>query len=238
MAEMMFADAVRDALAEEMRRDKTVWCLGEDLTTASGSTSASQYDGLVEEFGEKRVVNTPISENTIMGAAVGAAVAGTRPVADLRSCDFGMCAADELVNQAAKIRYMFGGQATVPLVFRASDGAIRQTGAQHSQCLEAVFAHFPGLHVVAPATVADAKGLLAAAIAERNPVMYLGRKSDGRLPFVSQCDLHVRHVIRSGKPTTVILSLNVVNLLNQDAVNNYYPSELFAGQNVAVGEAQ
>jgi pyruvate dehydrogenase E1 component beta subunit len=176
MAEQTYADAVRDALAEEMRRDRTVWCLGEDLTTSSGSTSATQYDGLVEEFGEKRVVNTPISENTIMGAAVGAAVAGTRPVADLRSCDFGMCAADELVNQAAKIRYMFGGQARVPLVVRQAIGVRRGLAAQHCQSNEAWWVHTPGLVVVTPATPADGKGLLKSAIRCDDPVVLMEHK--------------------------------------------------------------
>ena len=133
MTEMNQGDAVRIALAEEMRRDPLVWALGEDLSTAHGDTSGSQYYQLIDEFGPKRIVNTPISENTIMGAAVGAAVAGTRPVADLRMADFAMCAVDELVNQAAKIRYMFGGQARVPLVVRQMIGMRKGSAAQHSQ---------------------------------------------------------------------------------------------------------
>ena len=209
MAEMMFADAVRDALAEEMRRDKTVWCLGEDLTTASGSTSASQYDGLVEEFGEKRVVNTPISENTIMGAAVGAAVAGTRPVADLRSCDFGMCAADELVNQAAKIRYMFGGQARVPLVVRQAIGARRGLAAQHCQSNEAWWVHVPGLVVITPATPADGKGLLKAAIRSDDPVVFMEHKelwgAKGDVPAGDHVvPIGKAQVLRKGRDLTMV----------------------------------
>ncbi len=176
MTEMTFADAVREGLAEEMRRDPLVWALGEDLSTAHGGTSATQYRGLIDEFGPKRIVNTPISENTIMGAAVGAAVAGTRPVADLRMADFGMCAVDELVNQAAKIRYMFGGQARVPLVVRQAIGVRKGGAAQHSQSTEAWWVHTPGLVVVTPATPADGKGLLKAAIRADDPVVFMEHK--------------------------------------------------------------
>jgi pyruvate dehydrogenase E1 component beta subunit len=173
---MTHASAVREGLAEEMRRDPLVWALGEDLSTAHGGTSADQYRGLIDEFGEKRIVNTPISENTIMGAAVGAAVAGTRPVADLRMADFAMCAVDELVNQAAKIRYMFGGQARVPLVVRQAIGVRKGGAAQHSQSTEAWYIHTPGVVVVAPATAADAKGLIKSAIRADDPVVYMEHK--------------------------------------------------------------
>ncbi len=176
MAEMTYAEAVREGLAEEMRRDNLVWALGEDLSTAHGSTSAFQYYGLIDEFGPKRIVNTPISESTIMAAAVGAAVAGTRPVADLRMVDFGLCAMDELVNQAAKIRYMFGGQARVPLVVREAAGLRRGAAAQHTQSLESWFVHIPGLVVVMPATPADGKGLLKSAIRCDDPVVFLEHK--------------------------------------------------------------
>ena len=176
MSVMTHADAVREGLAEEMRRDPLVWALGEDLSTAHGGTSASQYQGLIDEFGPNRIVNTPISENTIMGAAVGAAVAGTRPVADLRMADFAMCAVDELVNQAAKIRYMFGGQARVPLVVRQAIGMRKGSAAQHSQSTEAWYVHTPGLVVVAPATPADGKGLLKAAIRADDPVVFMEHK--------------------------------------------------------------
>ena len=176
MTEMTHADAVREGLAEEMRRDPLVWALGEDLSTAHGGTSADQYRGLIDEFGPKRIVNTPISENTIMGAAVGAAVAGTRPVADLRMADFAMCAVDELVNQAAKIRYMFGGQARVPLVVRQAIGLRKGSAAQHSQSTEAWYVHTPGLVVVAPATPSDGKGLFKASIRCDDPVVFMEHK--------------------------------------------------------------
>ncbi len=176
MAEMTYADAVREGLAEEMRRDRLVWALGEDLSTGHTSSSASQYKGLIDEFGPQRIVNAPISESTIMGSAVGAAVAGTRPIADLRSIDFGMCAIDELVNQAAKIRYMFGGQARVPLMARMAIGARRGAAAQHSQSYEAWFVHVPGLIVVTPATPADGKGLLKSSIRCDDPVVFMEHK--------------------------------------------------------------
>jgi pyruvate dehydrogenase E1 component beta subunit len=176
MAEMTYADAVREGLAEEMRRDRLVWALGEDLSTGHTSSSASQYKGLIDEFGPQRIVNAPISESTIMGSAVGAAVAGTRPIADLRSIDFGMCAIDELVNQAAKIRYMFGGQARVPLVARMAIGTRRGAAAQHSQSYEAWFVHVPGLIVVTPATPADGKGLLKSSIRCDDPVVFMEHK--------------------------------------------------------------
>lgn len=186
MAELTYADAVRDALAEEMRRDPLVWALGEDLTTGHASTSSTQYFGLVEEFGPRRVVNTPISESTIMGAAVGAAVNGTRPVVDLRMADFGLCAMDELVNQAAKIRYMFGGQARVPLVVRQAIGTPRAYAAQHCLSNEAWFVNTPGLVVVAPSNPADGKGLLKSAIRCDDPVVFLDHKelwnSRGEVP--------------------------------------------------------
>jgi len=223
MPELTFADAVRDALAEEMRRDKTVWALGEDLTTAAGSTSATQYVGLVEEFGARRVVNTPISENTIMGAAVGAAVAGTRPVADLRAVDFGMCAVDELVNQAAKIRYMFGGQARVPLVVRQAIGVRRGLAAQHCQSNETWWVHTPGLVVITPATPADGKGLLKAAIRCDDPVVFMEHKElwgeKGEVPDGEHLvEIGKAAVTREGRDLTIV-SWSKMALLAREAAD-------------------
>jgi 2-oxoisovalerate dehydrogenase E1 component len=175
--EMSFGEATREAMRAAMQADPNVVVMGEDIHWGG---NFAQFTGLYDQFGPERVVDMPISESLIVAAALGAAITGLRPIISMSFVDFTLGAMDELINQVTKIRYMFGGQATVPLVFRASDGAVRQTGAQHSQCLEAVFAHFPGLHVVAPSTVADAKGLLAAAIAEGNPVMYLEHKILGR----------------------------------------------------------
>ncbi len=174
MAELTYAAAGLAALAEEMRRDPRVWTLGEDLGRGG---VFGQYQGLIEEFGPARVVDTPISEACIMGAAVGAAMMGTRPVVEMRFSDFALCAVDELVNQAAKARYMFGGQARVPLVVREPIGMWRSSAAQHSQSLEAWYAHIPGLVVATPATPADNHALLKAAIRADDPVVYMEHKN-------------------------------------------------------------
>ena len=210
MQQMKYEDAVREGLAEEMRRDELVWALGEDLSTAHDSTSSKLYYGLIDEFGPKRIVNTPISESTIMGAAVGAALNGTRPVADLRQMDFGLCAVDELVNQAAKIRYMFGGQVKVPLVAREYMGIRHGAAAQHSQSLEAWFVHVPGLVVVTPATPADGKGLLKSSIRCDDPVCFFEHKelwtSTGDVPDDPDylVPLGKANVLRPGKDVTIV----------------------------------
>jgi pyruvate dehydrogenase E1 component beta subunit len=171
---MTYLEAGKLALAEEMRRDPAVWALGEDLGRGG---VFGQYKGLAEEFGPQRICDTPISEACIMGAAVGAAMVGTRPVVEMRFSDFALCAIDELVNQAAKARYMFGGQGRVPIVVREPIGMWRSSAAQHSQSLEAWYAHIPGLVVVAPATPADNYGLLRAAIRCDDPVVYMEHKN-------------------------------------------------------------
>jgi len=173
MSVLSYLDAGRLALAQEMRRDPLVWALGEDLGRGG---VFGQYKGLAEEFGPERILDTPISEAAIMGTAVGAALVGTRPVVEMRFSDFALCAVDELVNQAAKARYMFGGQGRVPLVVRQPSGMWRSSAAQHSQSLEAWYAHIPGLVVVAPATPADNFGLLKAAIRCDDPVVYMEHK--------------------------------------------------------------
>jgi pyruvate dehydrogenase E1 component beta subunit len=174
MAELTYLQAGLAAVAEEMRRDPGVWTLGEDLGRGG---VFGQYKGLIEEFGPTRVVDTPISEACIMGAAVGAAMMGTRPVVEMRFSDFALCAVDELVNQAAKARFMFGGQTRVPLVARQPIGMWRSSAAQHSQSLEAWYAHIPGLVVVTPATPADNYALLKAAIRCDDPVVYMEHKN-------------------------------------------------------------
>jgi acetoin:2,6-dichlorophenolindophenol oxidoreductase subunit beta len=171
---MTYGEAACLALSQEMTRDPRVWALGEDLGSIGGI--AGQYRGLQQEFGRSRICDTPISESTIMGAAVGAAICGTRPVVELRYADFGLCATDEIVNQAAKIRYMFNGQARVPLVVRMPIGIQKGCAAQHSQSTEAWWVHVPGLVVVAPSTPADNHGLLKAAIRCDDPVVYLEHK--------------------------------------------------------------
>jgi len=170
MSELTLMEAARLGLQEEMRRDSRVWCLGEDL--ARGGVFG-QYAGLAEEFGNKRVVSTPISEAMIMNVGLGAALTGTRPVVEMRISDFTLCAMDELVNQVAKVRYMFGGQARAPMVIRMPQGVARYSAAQHSQSLEAWLVHIPGLVVLAPATAADCKGMMKAAIRSGDPVVFL-----------------------------------------------------------------
>lgn len=173
MAVTTYIDAGRRALEEEMHRDPTVWALGEDLGRGG---VFGQYRGLQETFGADRIADTPISEACIMGAAVGAAMTGTRPVVEMRFSDFALCAVDELVNQAAKARFMFGGQMRVPLVVREPVGMWRSSAAQHSQSLEAWYVHIPGLVVVAPSTPADNLGLLKTAIRCDDPVVYMEHK--------------------------------------------------------------
>ena len=170
---MTYAAAAADSLARVMRADPRVVALGEDLGRGG---IFGQYRGLQAEFGARRVIDTPISEATIVGAAVGMALTGLRPVVEMRVVDFALCAIDEIVNQAAKNRYMFGGQGRVPLVIRMPSGIWTASAAQHSQSLEAWFAHVPGLVVVAPATPQDNHALLAAAIACDDPVAYLEHK--------------------------------------------------------------
>lgn len=167
-------EAVRLAALQEMRRDPTVWVMGEDV--ARGGLYG-QYKDFLPEFGAERVVSTPISESTIMGAGLGAALVGTRPIIEMRIFDFVMCAMDELVNQIAKIRYMFGGQAKPAVVVRMPHGIWRNSAAQHSQMLESWFVHLPGVIVVTPSTPADAAGLLVSAIRSDDPVLFFDPKN-------------------------------------------------------------
>ncbi|QIE55618.1 alpha-ketoacid dehydrogenase subunit beta [Pikeienuella piscinae] len=174
MATITYIEAGRQALAEEMRRDPLVWAVGEDLGRGG---VFGQYKGLVDEFGADRISDAPISEACIMGAAVGAAMMGARPVVEMRFSDFALCAVDELVNQAAKARYMFGGQTRVPMVVREPIGMWRSSAAQHSQSLEAWYAHVPGLIVAVPATPADNYAMLKAAIRADDPVVFMEHKN-------------------------------------------------------------
>src|SRR6185436_14191529 len=173
MARLTYAAAACAALDQAMGADPRVVVVGEDVGRGG---IFHQYKGLQQEFGAARVIDTPISEATIMGAAVGMALAGLKPVVEMRIVDFALCAMDEVVNQAAKARYMFGGQGRVPLVARMPIGLWARSAGQHSQSLEAWFAHVPGLVVVAPATPADNHALLGAAIACGDPVVYLEHK--------------------------------------------------------------
>ncbi len=172
--EITFAEAVREALAEEMRRDERVYILGEDV--AEAGTPFKVLSGLVEEFGTRRVVDTPISEAGFTGIAVGAAMTGLRPVVDIMFGDFITLTMDQMANQAAKVHYMSGGKWTVPMVMRTTLGATRRSAAQHSQSLHAWFSHVPGLKVAIPSTPYDAKGLLKSAIRDQNPVVFFEDK--------------------------------------------------------------
>jgi pyruvate/2-oxoglutarate/acetoin dehydrogenase E1 component len=176
MAQMSIAEALRAAIRDEMRRDERVFCLGEDIGIPGGFGGAFTVTlGLSDEFGHERILDTPISEALIAGMAVGAAVCGLRPIADVQYGDFLFNMMDQLANQAAKLRYMSGGTLSVPMVMRAPIGATGR-GSQHAQSLEAFFTHVPGLKVVAPATAYDAKGLLTAAIRDDNPVLVFEHK--------------------------------------------------------------
>jgi pyruvate dehydrogenase E1 component beta subunit len=172
--EITHKQAIQEALREEMRRDERVFLLGEDIGVYGGAFGVTL--GFLEEFGKERVRDTPISELGIVGAAAGAALLGMRPVVEIMFMDFTTLALDQLANQAAKMRFMFGGKARVPMVLRTPQGAGTGAAAQHSQSLEALFAHFPGLKVAMPSTPADAKGLLKTAIRDDNPVVFIEHK--------------------------------------------------------------
>jgi len=176
MVKMTIAEALRQAIREEMQRDERVFCIGEDIGIEGGFGGAFTVTlGLSQEFGHERILDTPISETAIAGLAIGAAVAGMRPIADVQYGDFLFCMMDQLANQAAKLRYMSGGTLSVPMVMRAPVGATAR-GAQHAQSLEAFFTHIPGLKVVSPATAYDAKGLLKSAVRDENPVLIFEHK--------------------------------------------------------------
>jgi pyruvate dehydrogenase E1 component beta subunit len=175
MTELRYREALGAALREEMLRDERVVLMGEDIGVFGGAFKVTE--GLLEEFGERRVRDTPISENTIVGVGVGAAMTGLRPVVELMTINFALLALDQIVNHAAHIHYMFGGQARVPLVVRMPQGAGHQLGPTHSHCLEAMFLQVPGLLVAVPATAADAKGLLKTAIRDENPVIFIEHES-------------------------------------------------------------
>ena len=171
MAEVRYREALNQALREEMEADDSVFIMGEDIGVFQGAFKVTA--GLLEEFGEKRVRDTPISENTIVGMGVGAAMAGLRPVVELMTINFALLAMDQIVNSAASIRYMFNAQVKVPLVIRMPQGGGHQLGPTHSHSFEAMYLHVPGLLVAAPSTAADAKGLLKAAIRDDNPVIFI-----------------------------------------------------------------
>jgi pyruvate dehydrogenase E1 component subunit beta len=207
MPQMTYREALNQALREELDRDERVFIMGEEVGYFGGAFKVT--DGLLAVYGEKRVRDTPISELTITGAGIGAAMGGLKPIVELMTINFALLALDQIVNNAAKIHYMFGGNAKVPVVIRAPQGAGHQLGAQHSQSLEAYFLHCPGLRVVIPATPADAKGLLKASIRQENPVIFLEHESlygvKGEVPDGDHIvPLGKANVMRGGKDVTIV----------------------------------
>lgn len=207
MRELTFLEAIRETLQQQMRQDGRVFLIGEDIGVYGGSFGVTK--GLVEEFGEERVRDTPISELGMTGVAVGAALTGLRPIVDFQFSDFIALALDQIVNQAAKIRYMYGGKGHVPLVIRTPGGSGTGAAAQHSQSLEAWLTHIPGLKVIQPSTAYDAKGLLAAAIMDPNPVIFyehklLYKRSDHVPEHPYHIPLGKAEVKRTGEDVTIV----------------------------------
>jgi pyruvate dehydrogenase E1 component beta subunit len=214
MRKLTFAQALNEALRQEMRRDPTIYVAGEDVGKYGGIFGVTA--GLLEEFGEERVRDTPITESAIIGSAVGAAAAGLRPVVEIMFIDFIGVALDQLFNQAAKMKYMFGGKAKLPIVVRTTCGAGMSAAAQHSQSLEAWFMHIPGLKVVAPSTPYDAKGLLISSIRDDNPVLFIEHKMlygiEGEVPEEPYTiPLGVADIKREGKDVTVVATMAMVH---------------------------
>ncbi len=206
MSRMTYREAVRLALREELRRDERVFVIGEDVGKFGGAMAVTR--GLFDEFGPKRLVDTPISESAIIGAALGAALTGLVPVAEIMFIDFTGVCMDQIANQVAKVRYMLGGQVEVPLVIRTQGGAGKGYAAQHSQSLEAWFCHVPGLIVVMPSTPRDARGLLKSAIREPNPVLFIEHKvlynSEGEVPDEEELlPMGVADIKRAGTDVTI-----------------------------------
>jgi len=230
MAEITMRQAISDALAEEMERDEKVFIMGEEVGVWGGTYAVTK--GFYERFGEKRVRDTPIAEAVIIGAGIGAALVGLRPVAELMTINFAFVAMDHIVNEAPKLRTMFGGQMKVPLVIRTAGGGGRQLGATHSQTPDAIFAHFPGLKVVSPGTPADAKGLLKAAIRDDDPVLYIEHAAmyqvKGEVPDGDYTvPIGVSKVQREGSDVTIVSYCRGLQLSMQAA-------DKLAGEGISV----
>src|ERR687888_305738 len=211
--ELTFGDAIKEAIAEEMRRDPKVVLMGEDV--AEAGTTFKVLTGLVDEFGKDRIIDTPISEPGFAGLGVGAAMTGMRPIVDIMFGDFLMIIMDQVANQAAKIHYMSGGKWKVPMVIRATMGATRRSAAQHSQSLHAWPSHIPGLKVAIPSTPYDAKGLLKAAIRDDNPVVFVEDKLhyplEGRVPADEYTiPFGAADVKRFGEDITIVATSSMV----------------------------
>jgi pyruvate dehydrogenase E1 component beta subunit len=220
MAKITMREAISQALWEEMERDEKVFILGEEVGVWGGTYAVTK--GFYDHFGEKRVKDTPIAEAAIMGAAIGSAMTGLRPVAEMMTINFAFSAFDHIVNEAAKLHYMFGGQFKVPLVVRAPGGGGRQLGATHSQTPDAIFAHFPGLKVVAPGTPEDAKGLLKSAIRSDDPVLFIEHATlyqvRGEVPEGDYTTpIGISKVQRPGKHVTLITYSKMLELSTKAA---------------------
>ncbi len=225
-----YSKAIRDCIAQEMKRDEDVFIIGEDIALQGGVFGVTQ--GLLQEFGSNRVRNTPISENGFVGLAVGAATAGMRPIVELMYMDFTYVAMDQILNQAAKIHFMFGGQANVPLVIRGQQGIGRGNAGQHSQSVEAFFMHIPGIKVAIPSSPADAAGLMRTAIRDNNPVMFIEHKalyaSKGEVPDDPEFSIPFgkANVLKEGSDVTLVATqfsvpkaLSAVSRLEKEGVS-------------------
>ena len=207
MRKITYAEAIREALRQEMKRDENIFLIGEDIGIYGGAFGVTY--GLINEFGEERVRDTPISELAIVGTSLGAAITGMRPIAEIMFMDFTTLAMEQIVNQAAKMKYMFGGKAKIPMVIRTPAGSGTGAAAQHSQSLEAWFTHVPGLKVVMPSTPYDAKGLLISSIRDDNPVIFIEHKLlykiSGEVPEEEyEIPLGVADIKREGEDLTII----------------------------------
>jgi pyruvate dehydrogenase E1 component beta subunit len=231
MARITYREAISQALREEMHRDERVFIMGEEVGKWGGSYAVTR--GFLDEFGEKRVRDTPIAESVIVGAATGAALLGLRPVAELMTINFALLAVDQIVNHTAKLHYMFNGQFRVPIVIRTVGGGGRQLAGTHSQSPDVVFAHFPGLKVVAPGTPADAKGLLKSAIRDDDPVFFIEHatlySARGEVPEDDEylVPIGVSDIKRAGKDVTLVsyskmlqVTLDAADKLAQDGIES------------------
>jgi pyruvate/2-oxoglutarate/acetoin dehydrogenase E1 component len=228
---LTYAQALNEAILEEMERDSSVFCLGEDIGLLGGAFQVTR--GLMDIYGQQRVRNTPISEQAIAGIATGAAMKGLRPIAEFMYIDFMGLAIDQIVNQAAKARYMSGGKIKVPLVFRTQGGSGRGNAAQHSQSLEAWYYHIPGLKVIMPSNPHDAKGLLKSAIRDDNPVIFIEHKllysTKGDLPEMEYTiPIGTSDIKRTGKDLTLIAASRMVSIaiLAAERLKNDYDIEV------------
>ncbi|MCA1956936.1 MAG: pyruvate dehydrogenase complex E1 component subunit beta [Nitrospira sp.] len=227
---LSYREALNQAMREEMRRDPRVFLIGEEVAYYQGAFKVSK--GFIEEFGPRRVIDTPITEAGFTGLAIGAAMAGLRPIVELMTMNFGIVALDQIVNNAAKIRYMSGGQLSVPMVIRGPGSAAHQLAAQHSQSLEAWFCHVPGLKVIAPAAPCDAKGLLKSAIRDPNPVIFIEAQllygTKGEVPEGEYTiAIGVAEIKRPGRDVTVVayskmllLALEAAEHLSREGIDS------------------